>query len=99
MRSITSVVISFPLCGWEMASVENLEPRFKGILARYVCDMDRVIAEIRRVLRKDGEAVLVVGDSTIRDTFVQNSRCLIFLAERNGLILQSMRKRSLPDNR
>jgi len=83
----------------EMGSVENLETRFKGILARYVCDMDRVIAEIGRVLRKDGEAVLVVGDSTIRGTFVQNSRCLVFLAERNGLTLQSMRKRSLPDNR
>jgi DNA modification methylase len=83
----------------EMGSVENLEARFEGILARYVCDMDRVIAEISRVLRKDGEAVLVVGDSTIRDTFVQNSRCLVFLAGRNGLTLLSMRKRSIPDNR
>lgn len=83
----------------EMGSVERLEGRFKGILARYVVDMDKVIAEIARVLKKEGEAVLVVGDSTIRDTFVQNSRCLKFLGERNGLSLQSMRRRSLPDNR
>ena len=83
----------------EMGRIESLESRFKGILARYVSDMNRVIAEISRVLKKDGEAVLVVGDSTIRDTFVQNSRCLAFLGDRNGLKLQSMRKRSLPDNR
>jgi hypothetical protein len=83
----------------EMGLVERLEGRFKGILARYVVDMDQVIAEIARVLKRGGEAVLVVGDSTIRDTFVQNSRCLVFLGERNGLSLQSMRRRSLPDNR
>jgi hypothetical protein len=83
----------------EMGSVQLLESRVKGMLARYVVDMDRVLAEISRVLKRRGEAVLVVGDSTIRDIFVENSRCLIFLGERNGLSLQSMRRRSLPDNR
>ena len=83
----------------EMGSVELLESRVKGMLARYVVDMDKVLAEISRVLKRRGEAVLVVGDSTIRDIFVENSRCLIFLGERNGLSLQSMRRRSLPDNR
>ena len=83
----------------EMGSVQLLESRVKGMLARYVVDMNKVLAEISRVLKKCGEAVLVVGDSTIRDIFIENSRCLIFLGERNGLSLQSMRQRSLPDNR
>jgi hypothetical protein len=83
----------------EMGPVELLEPRVKGMLSRYVVDMNKVLAEISRVLKKRGEAVLVVGDSTIRDIFIQNSRCLVFLGERNGLSLQSMRRRSLPDNR
>ncbi len=83
----------------ELGSVQLLEPRFKGMLARYVVDMNKVLGEISRVLKKRGEAVLVVGDSTIRDIFIQNSRCLVFLGERNGLSLQSMRRRSLPDNR
>lgn len=83
----------------EMGAVERLERRIKGILVRYIVDMDKVIAEISRVLKKGGEAVLVVGDSTIRDTFVQNSRSLIFLGKRNGLTLESMRRRTLPDNR
>ena len=71
----------------EMGSVQLLEPRVKGMLVRYVVDMNKVLAEISRVLKKGGEAVLVVGDSTIRDIFVQNSRCLVFLGERNGLIM------------
>lgn len=83
----------------EMGAVEHLGSRCRGMLARYVLDMDKVIAEISRVLKKGGEAVLVVGDSTIRDVFIQNSRCLAFLGKRNGLTLDSMRKRSLPDNR
>ena len=83
----------------EMGSVEQLAPRFRGMLARYVVDMDKVLGEISRVLKKRGEVVLVVGDSTIRDMFVQNSKSLVFLAERNGLSLRSMRRRSLPDNR
>jgi SAM-dependent methyltransferase len=83
----------------EMGAVQLLESRVKGMLARYVVDMNKVLAEISRVLKRGGEAVLVVGDSTIRDIFIENSRCLIFLGERNGLSLQSMRRRSLPDNR
>jgi len=83
----------------EMGSVEQLAPRFRGMLARYVVDMNKVLAEISRVLKKSGELVLVVGDSTIRDTFIQNSRCLVFLAHRNGLNLRSARRRILPDNR
>ena len=83
----------------EMGSVQLLEPRVKGMLARYVVDMNKVLAEISRVLKKGGEAVLVVGDSTIRDIFVQNSRCLVFLGVRNGLSLHSTSRRSLPDNR
>ena len=82
---------------WDQSSISIIVS--KEYLARYVVDMDKVIAEISRVLKKGGEAVLVVGDSTIRNTFVQNSRCLVFLGERKGLKLQSMRRRSLPDNR
>jgi SAM-dependent methyltransferase len=83
----------------EMGDIQRLEPRLRGMLARYVVDMDSVVSEISRVLKRKGEAVFVVGDSTIRETFVQNSRCLVFLGDRNGLRLRSMRRRSLPDSR
>ena len=36
----------------EMGSVQLLESRVKGMLARYVVDMDKVLAEISWVLKK-----------------------------------------------
>ena len=55
----------------EMGLVGELPPRFRGMLARYVVDMDKVLAEISRVLKKRGDVVLVVGDSTIHNTFTK----------------------------
>ena len=36
----------------EMGSIQLLESRVKGMLARYVVDMDKVLAEISWVLKK-----------------------------------------------
>src|SRR5262249_35234241 len=62
-------------------------------------DMDRVLAEISRILKSSGEALIVVGNSTIRGIFVNNSRALTQLAKGNGLQLVSARRRELRENR
>jgi hypothetical protein len=82
-----------------MGRTEELPDRLRGMLARYVFDMDQVMSEINRVLRRKGEAVLVVGDSTIRGVFVRNSWALAFLGRRHGLTLESTRRRPLQENR
>ena len=61
--------------------------------------MNEVFAEIGRVLKKNGEAVLVVGDSMLRGVFIKNSEALTSLGEANGLILRTTRRRSLVENR
>jgi hypothetical protein len=61
--------------------------------------MGRALAEVSRVLRAGGRAVYVVGDSTVRGTFVPNSSIIAALAEEHGLNLQSRHMRELPDNR
>jgi hypothetical protein len=83
----------------EMGDTGQLPERSRGMLARYVYDMNAVLSEVSRVLRQRAEAVLVVGDSTIRGTFVRNSRALIYLGRANGLTLRSARRRSLVENR
>ena len=83
----------------QMGATEKLGPRLKKMLARYVQDMDAVLAQISRALKRNGAAILVVGDSTIRGVFVRNSRALTILAKRNGLHLVSSRRRLLPANR
>ena len=76
-----------------------LSTRHYALLAQYVWDMGRAFTEVTRVLRSGGRAVYVVGDSTIRNTFVKNSAIIAAVAEEHGLRLQSRQSRALPANR
>jgi hypothetical protein len=82
-----------------MGDLKKLPERSKGMLSRYAHDMDFVLAEVSRVLKQTGEAVIVVGNSTIRGVFVKNSRALAYLGKVNGLSLSSTRRRQLLENR
>ncbi len=77
----------------------TLSNRDHALLARYVWDMGGALAEVSRVLRGGGRAVYVVGDSTVRGTFVRNSAIVAAVAEEHGLTLHSRHSRALPDNR
>ena len=82
-----------------MGANELLPGRVRSSLIRYTEDIDRVLAEIRRVLVPDGRAVLVIGDSTIRGTYVRNSSAIELLAKNHGLRTLSKRVRALADHR
>ena len=82
-----------------MCDLEKVSERSKGMLAQYARDMNSVLAEVSRVLKREGEAVIVVGNSTIRGVFIKNSRALVYLAKANGLRLTSTRRRRLLENR
>ncbi|MEX2142646.1 MAG: hypothetical protein WD894_25555 [Pirellulales bacterium] len=77
----------------------QLSQRHHALLAQYVWDMAQVMAEVSRVLRDGGRAVYVVGESTVRDTFIRTSSILTSLAERCALRLTSRQSRELPANR
>jgi hypothetical protein len=76
-----------------------LSPRMDGILRRYVDDTDRVIREVARVLVPRGQAVYVIGENTIRGTYVPTGRLVARLAAQAGLRLTGQRVRDLPGNR
>jgi hypothetical protein len=61
--------------------------------------MAGALAEVSRVLRKGSRAVYVVGDSTVKGTFIQNSSIVATVAARHGLSLHSREMRALPANR
>lgn len=84
---------------WELHLSPRLPRHDQALLSRYVWDMDEALAEAARVLRVGGRAVYVVGDSTIRGTFVRNSSIVRNVAERHGLILRVRQSRRLPANR
>lgn len=77
----------------------RLGARDHALLSQYVWDMGRAMAEVSRVLRKGGRAVYVVGDSTVRGTFVRNSSIIAAVAELHGLERTSRQSRALPANR
>lgn len=91
--------------GWVRSLVRQLKltptlgNRDHALLATYVWDMGLALSEVSRVLRVGGRAVYVVGDSTIRGTFVRNSAIVVAVAEIHGLLLNSRSSRSLPDSR
>ncbi len=76
-----------------------LSNRGYSLLAQYVWDMGRALTEVSRVLRAGGRAVYIVGDSTVRGTFIRNSSIVAALAENHGLKLRSRHSRALPANR
>jgi hypothetical protein len=76
-----------------------LSSRDHALLARYAWDMGHAVGEASRVLRPQGRAVYVVGDSMSRGTFIRNSMIVTLVAQRHGLSLVSRQCRSLPANR
>ena len=77
----------------------KLSSRDQGMLSHYVWDMYETLGETARVLKARGFAIYVVGDSTIRGTFIRNSTIVSAAAESHGLKLVSRRSRALPENR
>lgn len=83
----------------DLALQPPLAARHNARLSQYVWDMDRALAETSRVLRVGGRAVYVVGDSTVRGTFIRNSAIVAAVAHKHGLVLNSQESRDLPPNR
>jgi hypothetical protein len=70
------------------------------MLLRYAIDMDFVIREIHRVLRLNGCAAIVAGDSILRGAYVRKSSAIASLCASHGLAVSEIKnRRALPDNR
>jgi len=76
----------------------TLGRRDLAIFSRYVKDMLAAVQEVARVLAPGGRAIYVVGNSSVRGTFVRNSAVIEAVAKRNGLHLIERRVRLLPPN-
>ncbi|MDZ7724638.1 MAG: hypothetical protein U5R06_17985 [candidate division KSB1 bacterium] len=82
-----------------MATLDEMSKRHLGMIRRYVLDMKQVIKECARVLKVNGKAIFVVGDSTIRGVFIKNSEALASLAKQHGLTLVSRTTRPIETRR
>lgn len=76
-----------------------LRARDESVLVRYIGDMRRAVREVARVLSPNGRAVYVIGENTVRGTFIRNAMVISAVADLCGLKLQDRRVRTLPANR
>ena len=83
----------------QMVDIRDISKRYHKMMLRYVGDMDLVFSECRRVLKPDGQAFFVIGNSSVAGVFVRNSEGLINLANNHGFTLVSSATRPLPENR
>lgn len=82
--------------------VSQLAERDNGkatILRKYFAEMATVLAEMHRVLRKNGAAIVVVGTSIMRDMDVQTHACLADIAGTLGFDVVGVAKRNLDRNK
>ena len=84
-----------------MANVErsNIAARHLGWIRRYASDMDAVLRQIARVIKRTGQVVLVLGNSFLRGAAIDNARLIKELAENVGLRLQGQHVRAIPARR
>jgi hypothetical protein len=66
-------------------SFETLPRSERRMFERYIIDVAAMISEIYRVLRRQGKAILVVGNSRLRGVDVDNAFAVSTIAERTGL--------------
>jgi tRNA G10 N-methylase Trm11 len=76
-----------------------LKSRHNAMLARYVLDLRLSLEESARVLKGEGRAVYVVGENTIRGTFIPTSKIVETVAKEVGLELKKRYSRELPQTR
>lgn len=81
----------------ESGKVELLAPRHRGMLANYLNDMQKSILEMKRVIKPGGQVVLVIGNSSIRGLFIDNSKSLEYLSKQSGFCLVDREIRHLPE--
>ena len=79
-----------------MCDVGRLPTRSAGIVLRYAEDVYRFVSELARVLRPNGPAILVVGNSCLKGTFIRNSDGVVRGASMVGLKLIRRIERDLP---
>jgi SAM-dependent methyltransferase len=77
----------------------KLSARHEAVLAHYIDDMHKAVMEAARVLSPGGRAIYVVGENTVRGTFIPNAKIVSAVAELSGLESDGRRTRHLPANR
>jgi DNA modification methylase len=83
----------------KLGNIDNLQSKYRNMILRYLDDINLTLSECRRVLKDNGQAIFVIGNSAINGVEIKNSEALIILAQKRGLKLVSMSSRPIPESK
>ncbi len=81
----------------DMCGGVDLTARHAAMVRRYAEDVYRMMSEVSRVLKSEGRAILVVGNSCLKGNFIKNSAGVARAGKMVGLKLVRVVERDLPD--
>ena len=73
--------------------------RHRGWIRRYASDMDAVLYQLHRVVKRSGRVVMVLGNSFLRGAKINNAGLIESLAGKIGFQLQDRHVREIPARR
>jgi DNA modification methylase len=75
--------------------IDKLPTNKQAMILRYAADVDAFLKEASRVLRPNGSAVYVIGNSCIQNIYVDNASIVVNAADKYGLRLVDHYQREL----
>ncbi|AVO30097.1 MULTISPECIES: hypothetical protein [Stenotrophomonas] len=79
-----------------MCAMDTLAPKHQRMILRYANDLQLMMIQAARVLRPTGSATYVLGNSCLKESFIQNSEGVAKAAQHAGLLLVDTSTRELP---
>lgn len=76
----------------------QLEKKYASMIRRYIGDSLQLMSEISRVLKTNRLATIVIGNSTLKGVYIDNSKVFEYAGEVYGLSLTDVKKREIPLN-
>ena len=79
-----------------MGAVSAMPERYQGMIKRYAIDLHEMLSEVARVLKPLGTGTFVMGNSTLKGTYIKNSEGLVAAGKLVGLSKIESWERDLP---
>jgi len=79
--------------------LRELDSKTRSMLHRYYFDLKNQLSESRRVLKKGKHAFFVIGNSSLKGDYIENSEVLKHAARKVGFSVTQESTREIPDNR